>query len=331
MNVLSFCLILFLGIFSLSCHKVDEEAAFEAKLFVDLFASYEVTIPHPEYLLSVEPLHSPAATWQTLLRFKAPSESGHKDIFYCLNYQMPYEKMKIMGELQLEEANSNGLCLASGEGNSKLLKARLDQIKNFYFYLSAEKQLLKNEQKELQPFTLYLKFERKGEENWLTLPLYNLEKGRILKEDHSFVGHAFSKERYSSPQIERIFTGAQVLPLGKAGRVLSPSQALGKKTDSYAEEKIVRCHDLKPDCSEIKAYNCDECRYGWFEVSGSRCRGGYLKFCGIRQCGKKNEPACLRGTEFSQLSNLCFEGSNAGFCEEGLHTYCDSNGILICK
>lgn len=331
MNVLSLCLVLLIGAFTFSCRKVDEEAAFEAKLFVDLFASYEVSIPHPEYLLSVEPLHSPAATWQTLLRFKVPSETGYKDLIYCLNYQMPYEKMKIMGELHLEEANSSGICLATGETTSKSIRVNLDQIKNLYFYLSADKQLLKNEQKELQPYTLYLKFDRKGEENWLTIPLYNLEKGRILKGENSFKGHAFVKERYSSPQIERILSGAQVLPLGKAGRVLSASQALGKKNDSYAEKKIIRCHDLKPDCSEVKAYQCDECRYGWFEVSGSRCQGGYIKFCGIRQCGKKNEPACLRGTEFSKLSNLCFEGSNAGFCQEGLHTYCDSNGILICK
>lgn len=314
-----------------ACQKVDEEALFEAKLFIDLVSTYEVLIPHSEYLLSVEPLHSPPATWQTLLRFRVPSQMGHKDIFYCLNYQMPYEKMKIMGELRFEEANSSGVCLSSGDFNEKMVRASLDQIKKLYFYISDEKQLLKTDKKELQPYTLYLKFERKNEENWLTIPFVNLEKGRILNSDKTFKGHFFTKERYASSVIDRLVAGAQILPYGKTGRILSPSQAFGQRNDSFAEEKIIKCHDLKPDCSEIKPYNCDECRYGWFEVSGSRCKGGYIKFCGIRRCGSKNEPACPRGTEFSQLSNLCFEGSNAGFCEEGLHTYCDANSILICK
>jgi len=331
MNVPRILFFLALVCLNFSCQKIDETSEFEANLFVSLFSTYEVTILRPEYLSSSEALKSPPATWQTLIRFKLPSENGNKEMTYCLNYQMPYEKIKMLGELRLEELNSQGGCLGTGDVGDKSVKSSLDQINHLFIYLSAEKQVLKTPQKELQPFVLYLKFERKGNETWIKIPLVNLEKGRILLEGKKYRGQVLSKERYASPLIARFIFGVQVLPLGKAERILSPSQALGERADNYAEEKIVSCHDLKPDCTELKPFHCNECRYGWYEVSGSRCKGGYIKFCGIRRCGQKDEPACLRGTEFSKLSNLCFEGSNAGFCQEGLHTYCDSNKILICK
>lgn len=328
MNVLRL-FILFLMMTSLfACKKYDEEVEFEAKLFVELLSTYQVQIPHAEYYYSVEPLQSPPATWQTLVRFKKMSETGARDEILCLSYQMPYEKMKILGELRLEEANAQGLCQP---GTEKKLKAKLSDIKKLSFFLSDKIQLLKNDQKELKAYTLYLKLERLSEENWFELPLINLEKGQILIGESTFKGHQFSKERYAQPLIERQIPGSLILPYGKSPRLLAPSEGIGEFNDSYAEKKIVRCHDMKPDCTELKAYSCDECRYGWYEVSGSRCFGGYIKFCGVRRCGGKNEVACPRGTHFSQLSNLCFEGSNAAFCEEGLHTYCDENGILICK
>ena len=309
-----------------SCKKYGEITQFEASTYLKLLTSYEAQVTHPEYLISVEPLNTPPATWQNVLRFKALSENGSKDEVICLNYQIPFEKMGISGELHLEE--SSGSCQP---GNEKKLAASLKGIKNLRFFLSAEKQLLKSEQKELLPYVLYLKFEIKGEEEWLEFPLINLEKTRLILGEGKSKGHDVFKERYASPVIDRFIPGAQILPYGKLPRLLAPSEGLGNINDRYEEGKAFRCHDIKADCSEVVSYRCDECRYGWYEVAGSKCKGGYTKFCGVRRCGGKNEVACLRGTHFNQLSNVCFEGSNAAFCQEGFHTYCDENGILICK
>lgn len=67
------------------------------------------------------------------------------------------------------------------------------------------------------------------------------------------------------------------------------------------------------------------------KLPDQNARVAMLSFVGSDVAEGKNEVACLRGTHFNQLSNVCFEGSNAAFCQEGFHTYCDENGILICK
>ncbi len=325
MNVLKLFFFLIVILIA-SCKKYDEVVTFEASSYLKLLASYEVQVIHPEYLISVEPLATPPATWQNLVRLKVLSENGSKDQIYCLNYQMPFEKMKIEGELRLEE--TLGACQP---GNEKNIQSSLGALKNLRFFLSSEKQLLKADQKELSPYVLYLKFERRGEEEWLEFPLLNLEKTRLILGEGKPKGHEVTKERYASSLIDRYIPGTMILPYGKNPRLLAPSEGIGEMKDSYGEGKPIRCHDIKVDCTEVTSFTCDECRYGWYEVAGSKCKGGYVKFCGVRRCGGKNEVACLRGTHFNQLSNVCFDGSNAAFCQEGFHTYCDENGILICK
>lgn len=92
------------------------------------------------------------------------------------------------------------------------------------------------------------------------------------------------------------------------------------------------CYGVNSSCSTVVANKCASCENGFYEVIDFNCPGGGSRYCGANKCGQKNEPACPRGYEIleSKLSSLCFDGSPAGYCAPGLHTYCNEDKILIC-
>lgn len=107
---------------------------------------------------------------------------------------------------------------------------------------------------------------------------------------------------------------------------------LGSLELSYQHKKAIFCHRFDEQCNETKAFDCDSCLGGWSEVVSHRCDAGKTtKICGRDRCGEKGEPACPRGIHHMiDEESFCFEGSRAGFCQDGLVTSCDENHVLIC-
>lgn len=153
----------------------------------------------------------------------------------------------------------------------------------------------------------------------LNLSVLNLSSGEVLRLEDK-------KEKFSSMSSTR--RGSSLRIHSK----MSKEELLGSLTDSYLEKTAVRCHQVNSECEDILINECHRCRYGYYEVVDHLCPQGGSKFCAPNTCGKKGEPACLRGVKHLQqeISVLCFVDSPAGFCEEGLVPHCDENQILIC-
>jgi hypothetical protein len=90
-----------------------------------------------------------------------------------------------------------------------------------------------------------------------------------------------------------------------------------------------KCFDINTKCEILKSDQCQECEYGYFEVAGSSCKEGAIRMCLPVDCGEKNMPACVRSKKVDG-ENWCYQNSEAGFCKDGLNTYCGSEGYLIC-
>ena len=113
----------------------------------------------------------------------------------------------------------------------------------------------------------------------------------------------------------------------------------GSQNDNYREGTALLCHDFDKTCKEKMPFQCERCRYGWFEVVGYGCAQGGRKFCGRNRCGQRGQPACLRGFRHivdslsleKKRGPLCRDDSPMAFCQIGLRVICDSRRILVCR
>lgn len=174
------------------------------------------------------------------------------------------------------------------------------------------------------------------DERFLTLFLNHLEHGQLqasveLKNKES----ALEYRQYASPFRRSTLNGS----FWFEGEVLNEKknkEVLGGEKDSFSSRELVPCFQLNDRCEEVMAFRCHECRHGWFPVVGTvSCPQGHNKYCGVSRCGSRGEPACLRGRVFANRAlqregTTCFEGSEAGFCQQGLETTC-LNDVLICQ
>jgi len=104
---------------------------------------------------------------------------------------------------------------------------------------------------------------------------------------------------------------------------------LEKRTARYGLKPGEKCFDINSKCEVTKPNICDECKFGSFEVAGGSCKEGGVRFCQPIDCGRKNMPACLRSKKIHN-EDACYQDSPAGFCQEGLNTYCGNDGYLTC-
>lgn len=83
------------------------------------------------------------------------------------------------------------------------------------------------------------------------------------------------------------------------------------------------CHDINEDCEEVKPSTCNDCSNGWYEIPNG-CHQG-PKYCGILQCGKKNQPACRRGVRWQrkEVPLECRMDSSFAYCSPGFNVQCD--------
>lgn len=83
------------------------------------------------------------------------------------------------------------------------------------------------------------------------------------------------------------------------------------------------CHDINEDCEELKPSSCNDCQNGWYEIPNGCSQSP--KFCGILQCGKKDQPACRRGLKWQrkEISADCRVDSSFAYCSKGLAVHCE--------
>lgn len=89
------------------------------------------------------------------------------------------------------------------------------------------------------------------------------------------------------------------------------------------------CRPVGDDCS-IGEDLCERCESGSYYIKNSSCLSTYSKVCGVDNCGKKGESACIRGHVSTQVKDYCIPDSPVGFCLGDNRVGC-VNGALICE
>lgn len=94
--------------------------------------------------------------------------------------------------------------------------------------------------------------------------------------------------------------------------------------DPLESNKIVKhvdklCHAVSDDCEVMSPSTCHECSEGWFEAPNG-CMVG-PKYCGLKSCGGKNQPACRRGIKYQRKRKKfeCRTDTSFAYCSTG-HT-----------
>lgn len=105
--------------------------------------------------------------------------------------------------------------------------------------------------------------------------------------------------------------------------LLAPSLNKVKVTKKPFPEVNSLCHDINEDCEELKPSSCADCATGWYEIPNGCSQGP--KFCGVLQCGKKDQPACRRGMKWQrkEISADCRIDSSFAYCSKGFAVHCD--------
>ena len=105
---------------------------------------------------------------------------------------------------------------------------------------------------------------------------------------------------------------------------------LGKFEDVWGSNTLSLCENVSEDC-ERSVSQCDQCRFGYFEIPNGCVQGG-PKYCGVDQCGMKGMPACKRGFLYqnqTQEKMDCRTDASFAFCKKGLRVRCQGN-LAIC-
>ncbi|MCP4912526.1 MAG: M2 family metallopeptidase [Oligoflexia bacterium] len=172
--------------------------------------------------------------------------------------------------------------------------------------------------------TAEISFINKGKFEQVYIPFLNIPLSLWSKDE------TFDSEVLASEKVKRRFPGVLVLPQEKSDR---KNELMGELTDRYSKGNTKVCHDFNSKCVETMAFECDQCRYGWFSVVGRGCEEGTRKFCGVDRCGHKNEPACQRGFIHKRLkskNDVCSPESSTAYCKNGLQLMCNSQKVLVC-
>lgn len=77
------------------------------------------------------------------------------------------------------------------------------------------------------------------------------------------------------------------------------------------------CHNVTDDCQELSPSACLQCPEGWYEVPNGCPQGP--KFCGLQDCGKKDQPACRRGMKWQRVEKEydCLSDPSFAYCNKG--------------
>lgn len=151
--------------------------------------------------------------------------------------------------------------------------------------------------------------------------------GNELKIDLSFAD--FRTEKWKA-KIQSSFTkpeatmGLSSAEFKSPGIIfLAPSLRNVKVAKKPFPELNTLCHDINEDCEELKPSTCADCSTGWYEITNGCSQGP--KYCGILQCGKKDQPACRRGLKWQkkEINADCRIDSSFAYCSKGFFIHCD--------
>jgi hypothetical protein len=109
------------------------------------------------------------------------------------------------------------------------------------------------------------------------------------------------------------------------------SESLGKNLSVQALKKNGDlCHAINDECQELSASSCDTCPEGWYEIPNGCSRGP--KYCGVLNCGKKNQYACRRGMRWQRKDQKfdCRVDSSFAYCSGDLKVQCEGQRA-ICR
>jgi hypothetical protein len=167
-----------------------------------------------------------------------------------------------------------------------------------------------------------------GSSHQIEFSLLNLES--VFKDDQSISRIDEKRELSSSAKLINEST-LRIYPSRFSELESFPKR--GSLELSYQHKADLFCHRFNEACEEVQAFDCNRCLGGWSEVVSYQCGANQVtKICGRDRCGEKGEPACPRGEFHMDIDeeSWCYEGSRAGFCQDGLVTSCDENQVLIC-
>ena len=91
------------------------------------------------------------------------------------------------------------------------------------------------------------------------------------------------------------------------------------------------CYQVDDQCRVVKHNHCEYCPKSYLNVIETNCKTDYSKICVDHGCGKKNQPACIRGWMATNYQlNYCLPDSPIAFCRPGLRVICEAER-LVCK
>ena len=318
--------------FLISC-KPSSESLLKEGSYSELMTTFKVELLNYKNFNSGKYITRPSGTWQPLIVFHFMGNYGSGYLQKCLIYRIPYKK-NIKGALKLIALKKNEKC------HEKILLESEETIEGIgnvkAFLLSRRETARRKVNKEIYNFELEF-LDAKNKKRVFNLPLYNLTDPNISKFDNQ--GKRIRKlyrkifKKFDSSSTQNKLGGVIVLPKGKIHLEFDKkSSFLGSLNDSFLDQTAKRCHKVNNNCETIEKYKCDRCKYGWYEVIGSKCRKVRDKYCGVNRCGEKGWPACVRGFNFSKsrIESGCYAESDSGFCQKGLVTGCDGDQNLIC-
>lgn len=109
---------------------------------------------------------------------------------------------------------------------------------------------------------------------------------------------------------------------------------VGSLLQSQKENTILKdgdiCFDIGNSCEVLQKNECYLCPNGSYSVIASSCETASRKYCGIKDCGIKGSPACIRGFKATNLKvDYCFNDSPVGYCIDDSRVSC-LNSELVC-
>lgn len=215
---------------------------------------------------------------------------------FCLFFQRPFKESD--GKMWLSFVDVNDECAID--------------VDSFYSDKISEVEI--NTKVPNKPFSLSLKIKAKNEQTDYTIPMVNLRENLQQKYAESERVGAYS------PSLNLVTTTSGQFKIGSAD-------------DSFQKKSAKKCHNVNEECETVGENLCHLCRYGWYEVADFSCPQGSSKFCGENKCGEKGEPACPSGAKVYKINGpvLCYDDSEAGFCQGELRPVCNEQNILICR
>jgi hypothetical protein len=287
-------LILFLAI--LSCTN-QSRVNFFGKLQSELATTYNIKVLNEALINTGAVIKRPYEAWAPLLEFELlkPGFSSEKK---CLFY---FSSIKGPTSIRLTQSDSNSKC--KDYDKDILVEEKFEEPLKIGLKTHSSSKLTFTVNDQVQEISLW-NISQKQKKTYKKYDSYEKSHSR---SNFLFLGEFREAKR-------------------------TKTRSRGNYEDSFFLKKEQACHLVDDDCKEKLAYSCDSCRFGWYEVVGPGCKETLNKYCGQDRCGEKGEPACPRGrlwkTGLSEAK--CLTGSEIGYCQPGLSTFCNENKILIC-